>query len=46
MYMVIFVGLTIGTLAMLTALAELIDFESLIRPYYEYYVDSEENTYS
>lgn len=46
MYMVIFVGLTSGTLAMLTALAELIDLQSLIRPYYVYYIHSEENTYS
>jgi len=44
--MVIFVGLTSGTLAMLTALAEVIDLQSLIRPYYEYFMDSEESTFS
>jgi len=44
--MVIVIGLTSGIAAMLTALAELIDFQSLIHPYYVYYIDYDESTYS
>uniref|UniRef100_A0A2S2NQH5 Lysine histidine transporter 1 n=1 Tax=Schizaphis graminum TaxID=13262 RepID=A0A2S2NQH5_SCHGA len=46
MNMVIVIGLTSGIAAMLTALAELIDVQSLIHPYYVYFIDYEESTYS
>ncbi|XP_025207479.1 amino acid transporter AVT3B-like [Melanaphis sacchari] len=45
MYMVIVVGLTSGTVAMLTALIELFDLESLINPFFVNLINSEENTY-